>query len=350
MEFTVEQIAQIIQGEVVGNGNATINRLDKIEDGNPDGISFLANPKYENYIYETKATAVIVNKSFEPQKEIKATLIKVKDAYVAFTILLDEYNKFIAVQQKTGKERPCYKGKNVTLGNNIYRGAFSYIGDNTSIGDGVKIYPNTTIGDNVIIGENTSIAAGVTIYNDTVIGKNCLIQAGAVIGSDGFGFAPLEDGTYKTIPQMGNVIIEDNVCVGANTTIDRATMGSTIVRAGVKLDNLVQIAHNAEAGKNTVMAAQSGLAGSAKTGEHCIIGAQVGVAGHIEIGNNISIAGQSGVIKAYKKEGTAIMGSPAIDVKQYLKAYSVYKDLPNLRAQINELEEKILNLSVEKDK
>lgn len=343
MEFTVKQIAHIIGGQVVGNENLKINQLTKIDEGNDGGISFLSNLKYEPFLYSTKASAVIVNHDFEPKKDISATLIKVQDAYNAFTTLLEEYQKILNYS-KNGIEQPSFISSTSSLDEGHFVGAFAYIGEHSKIGKNVKIYPQVHIGDNVCIGDNTIIYAGVKIYKNTVIGNNCVIHAGAVIGSDGFGFAPQPDGTYKAIPQLGNVIIEDNVSIGGNSTVDCATMGSTIIREGVKLDNLVQIAHNVEIGKNTVIAAQTGVAGSTKIGENCMIGGQVGFAGHLTIANHTKIAAQSGVSKSVKKEGMTLMGTFAFDAAEQLKSQASFKRLPHIEKQIKELETKIAEL------
>ncbi len=311
MEFSINQIAVMLGGEVKGDGNEKIKMLAKIQDAKKGQIAFLSNPKYEQYIYSTQATAVIVKKDFTARKEISATLILVDDPYISFTRLLEEYHKLISFQ-KIGIEQPSFIHENASVGKNIYRGAFSYIGSNARIGDNVKIYPHAYIGDNVLIGNNTIIHPGVKIYADTKIGNNCVIHSGVVIGSDGFGFAPQEDGSYKTIPQLGNVTIEDNVAIGGNTVIDCATLfgDSTVIRQGVKLDNLIQIAHNVEIGKNTVIAAQSGISGSTKIGENCMLAGQVGIAGHITIANNTRLGAQAGVSKSIKEEGATVYGVP----------------------------------------
>ena len=342
MEFSVNQIAMMLGGEVKGNGNEKIKMLAKIQDAKQGQIAFLSNPKYEQYIYTTQATAVIVKKDFVARKEVGATLILVDDPYISFTRLLEEYHKLVSFQ-KTGVEQPSFMHDTATAGNNIYRGAFSYIGTNARVGENVKIYPHTYIGDNVVIGDNTILHPGVKIYADTKIGHNCVIHSGAVIGSDGFGFAPQEDGSYKTIPQLGTVTIEDNVAIGANTVIDCATLfgDSTIIRQGVKLDNLIQVAHNVEIGKNTVIAAQTGISGSTKIGENCLFAGQVGVAGHITIANNTHLGAQSGVSKSIKEEGLRLMGYPAFDFGLYFKSYAVFKKLPDINHRLKELENKI---------
>ena len=346
MEFSVAQIAHLLQGEINGNGESKINMLAKIQDAKPGQIAFLSNPKYEQFIYTTNASAVIVKKDFVARKPVTATLILVEDPYVSFTALLEEYHNAISFQ-KSGIEEPSFIASNATVGKDIYRGAFSYIGNKVTLGDNVKIYPHAYIGDNVTIGDNTIIHAGVRIYPDTKIGNNCAIHSGTVIGSDGFGFAPTEDGSYKTIPQLGNVILEDNVTIGANTVIDCATMlgDATVIRKGVKLDNLIQIAHNVEIGKNTVIAAQTGISGSTKIGENCLLAGQVGIAGHLVIANNTSLGAQAGVSKSVSEEGQKLIGYPVIDIKQYFRSYAVFKKLPDINYRIRELESKIKQLS-----
>jgi UDP-3-O-[3-hydroxymyristoyl] glucosamine N-acyltransferase len=342
MEFTVSQIASMLGGEVNGNGNEKINMLAKIQDAKKGQIAFLSNPKYEQYIYTTNASAVIVKKDFQPKKEITSSLILVENPYISFTVLLEEYHKLISFQ-KVGTEQPSFLGKNSTAGKSLYQGAFSYIGNDVNIGDNVKIYPHVYIGDNVVIGNNTILHPNVKLYAGTKIGNNCVIHSGTVIGSDGFGFAPQADGTYKTIPQLGNVIIEDNVAIGANTVIDCATLfgDSTIVRQGVKLDNLIQIAHNVEVGKNTVIAAQTGISGSTKVGENCMIAGQVGIAGHLVIANNTSLGAQAGVPKSIKEEGQRLLGYPVFDIKEYFRSYAMFKQLPDINHRLRELEKKI---------
>jgi UDP-3-O-[3-hydroxymyristoyl] glucosamine N-acyltransferase len=332
----------MLSGEVRGDGQEKINMLAKIQDAKKGQLAFLSNPKYEQYIYTTQATAVIVKKDFVPRKEVSSSLILVDDPYSSFTALLEEYHKMVSFQ-KTGIEQPSYVGEGTTIGQNIYRGAFSYIGSGVKIGDNVKIHPHAYIGDNAVIGNDTIIHPGVKIYADTRIGNNCVIHAGTVIGSDGFGFAPQENGTYKTIPQLGNVIIEDNVSIGANTVIDCATMfgDATLIRQGVKLDNLIQIAHNVEIGKNTVIAAQAGISGSTKIGENCIFAGQVGIAGHLVIANNTGIGAQAGIPKSITEEGQRLIGYPAIDLKEYFRSYAVFKRLPDLNNRLRELEKKV---------
>jgi UDP-3-O-[3-hydroxymyristoyl] glucosamine N-acyltransferase len=342
MEFTVSQIAAMLGGEVKGDAGAKINMLAKIQDAKKGQIAFLSNPRYENFIYTTQASAVIVSKEFKPRKEIQSTLILVDNPYTSFTALLEEYHKAVSFQ-KTGVEEPSFIGANSTTGENIYRGAFSYIGSNVKIGDNVKIHPHVYIGDNVVIGNNVILHASVKLYADTRIGNNCVIHSGTIIGSDGFGFAPQPDGTYKSIPQMGNVILEDDVVIGANTVIDCATLfgDSTVIHQGVKLDNLIQIAHNVEIGKNTVIAAQTGISGSTRLGDHCVLAGQVGVAGHLVIANNTSVGAQAGISKSIKEEGLKLMGYPVFDVKEYFRSYAVFKRLPDLSERLRELEKKM---------
>lgn len=333
MKFTATQIASILEGEVVGNPNVEVFKLSKIEEGSEGSLTFLANPKYVNYIYSTKASIAIVNKTFVPEFEITTTLIKVEDAYKSFSKLLEYYNQVKLM--KSGIEQPSVISENVSYGEGLYLGSFSYIGKNVTIGNNVKIYPNSFIGDNVIIGDNCLFFAGVRIYSESEIGNNCTIHSGTIIGSDGFGFAPKEDGTYDKVPQIGNVIIEDNVEVGSCSTIDRATLGSTIIRKGVKLDNQIQVAHNVEIGENTVIAAQTGIAGSTKIGKNCLIGGQVGIAGHLIIGDSVRIQAQSGIGKNLK-EGETVQGSPAFNYGDFSKSYVHFKNLPKL---VHELEQ-----------
>lgn len=337
MEFTIGQIAQLLNGTVVGDAAGVINSAAKIEEGEPGCISFLSNLKYEGYLYTTQSTAVLVDQDFKPRKEISTTLIYVENAYLAFTRLLEEYQK-VAKQTRRGVEQPSFLGENSTEGADGYRGAFSYVGRQCQIGHRVTIYPHAYIGDNVRIGNDTIIHPGVRVYDNTVIGSHCVIFANSVIGSDGFGFAPQPDGSYKTIPQLGNVIIEDHVSIGSNATIDCATMGSTIIRAGVKIDNLVQIAHNVEIGKNTVIAAQTGISGSSKIGEQCVIAGQVGIAGHLSLANGTKVGAQSGVGKNIKKEGLSLSGSPAYDLNAHLRALALVRNLPNIEKRVQDLE------------
>ncbi|WPR70709.1 UDP-3-O-(3-hydroxymyristoyl)glucosamine N-acyltransferase [Flavobacterium sp. NG2] len=340
MKFTAEQIAGILEGEVVGNPNAEVFQLSKIEEGKDGSLTFLSNPKYNNYIYTTEATITIVNKTFVPESEIKTTLIKVEDAYLSFSKLLEFYDQVKG--HKNGIEQHTVIAESATYGENFYLGSFSYIGTNVKIGDNVKIYPNCFVGDNVKIGDNVTIFAGAKVYSETIIGNNCTIHSGTIIGSDGFGYAPNADGTFKKIPQIGNVVIEDNVDIGSCTTIDRATMGSTIIRKGVKLDNQIQIAHNVEIGENTVIAAQTGIAGSTKVGKNGMIGGQVGIAGHLTIGNHVRIQAQSGVGRNIK-DNEVLQGSPTFGYNDFSKSYVHFKNLPKIITEIEELKKQILN-------
>ncbi|WP_452224508.1 UDP-3-O-(3-hydroxymyristoyl)glucosamine N-acyltransferase [Lacinutrix chionoecetis] len=337
MKFTAEQIAGILEGEVVGDPQTEVSKLSKIEEGVEGALTFLANPKYTPYIYSTKASIAIVNKDFEPEQVVTATLIKVDDAYKSFSKLLEYYNQ--VKLNKFGIEEPSSIADNATLGSDVYVGAFSYIGNHVSIGNNVKIFPGCYIGDNVKIDNDTVLFAGAKIYSDCIIGKNCVINSGAIIGADGFGFAPNEAGEYDKVPQIGNVILEDFVDIGAATTIDRATLGSTIIRKGAKLDNQIQIAHNVEIGENTVIAAQTGVAGSTKIGKNCQIGGQVGIVGHITIGNGVKIQAQSGIGRNVK-DNEVLQGSPALSYGDYNKSYVYFKNLPKLVKTINELEKK----------
>jgi UDP-3-O-[3-hydroxymyristoyl] glucosamine N-acyltransferase len=313
--------------------------LSKIEEGKKGTLSFLSNPKYEHFLYDTQASIVIVNKSLKLEKTVKATLIKVDNAYTAFSVLLDKYNTIKL--HKSGIEQPSFISESATMGANCYVGAFAYIGNNVTIGNNVKLYPQVFVGDNVTIADDTTLFAGVKIYSDCVIGKGVIIHAGAVIGSDGFGFAPQADGTYQKIAQIGNVIIEDLVEIGSNTSIDRATMGSTIIRAGVKLDNLIQIAHNVEIGKNTVIASQTGISGSTHIAENVVLGGQVGVAGHIHVAKGSQIAAQSGITKTVTLENKQWGGSPLALFRDSLKNQAVYRRLPELEKRIEELEQQL---------
>jgi UDP-3-O-[3-hydroxymyristoyl] glucosamine N-acyltransferase len=342
MEFTAGQINDLLQGVLEGDPDARVHKVSKIEEGAPGSITFLANPKYEPFIYTTDASVAIVNKSFKPQKKISATLIKVDDAYQAFIKLLDIYQQIVS--DKKGIEQPSFTDENLFIGENVYIGAFSYIGKNVSIGNNSKVYPHVFIGDNVSIGANTTIYPGVYIYHDCKIGSHCTFHSGAVIGADGFGFAPQKENDYKKVAQIGNVVIEDNVEVGANSSIDRATMGSTVLKKGVKLDNLIQIAHNVEIGENTVIAAQTGIAGSTKIGRDCMIGGQVGIVGHITIADKVKIAAQSGVGTSITQEGEIVQGSPAFHIGDYKRTYVVFKKLPELEKKLKELEQTIREL------
>lgn len=339
MKFTAAQIAGILEGEVVGDPNAEVYKLSKIEEGTAGSLTFLANPKYLHFIYTTQATITIVNATFVPEQEITTTLIKVEDAYQSFSKLLEYYNQVKLM--KSGIEQPSVISEGVVYGSDLYLGSFCYIGKNVTIGNNVKIYPNSFIGDNVSIGDNCVFFAGVRIYSETVIGSSCTIHSGTIIGSDGFGFAPQEDGTYKKVPQIGNVIIEDDVEIGSCTTVDRATLGSTIIRKGVKLDNHIQVAHNVEIGENTVIASQTGIAGSTKIGKNCMIGGQVGFAGHLIIGDHVKIQGQAGVTRNLS-DGETVQGTPAFTYGDYAKSYVHFKNLPRIVSELEQLKKQQL--------
>ena len=345
MKFTAQQIAELLKGSVEGNPQVEVSGLSKIEEGKPGTLSFLANPKYNAYIYTTKASIVIVNSAFEAENPVEATLIRVADAYKSFASLLEIYNQI--VNDKKGIEQPSFIDPSATIGKDVYIGAFAYIGKNSVVGDGVKIYPQCYVGDNVVIKDNTTLFAGCRVYSFCQIGKECNLHAGVIIGADGFGFVPNEQNNYKKVPQIGNVIIEDYVEVGAGTTIDRATLGSTIIRKGVKLDNLIQIAHNVEIGENTVIAAQTGVAGSTKIGKNCMIGGQVGIVGHLSIADGVKIAAQSGIGTSITTEGEIVQGSPAFNISDYKRTYVVFKKLPQLERKINELEKTQVNKTAE---
>lgn len=338
MKFTATQIAGILEGDIVGDPDVEVSKLAKIEEGTAGSLTFLANPKYKPYIYSTQASITIVNKTFEAENDLSTTLIKVDDAYKSFSKLLEYYNQ--VKLNKSGIEQPSYIPDSCELGENIYIGAFTYLGENVKISDDVKIFPDVYIGDNVVIGQNTVIFSGAKIYSESIIGNDCVVNSGVIIGADGFGFTPNEKGEYSKVPQTGNVVIEDFVDIGAATTIDRATLGSTIIRKGVKLDNQIQIAHNVEIGENTVIAAQTGIAGSAKIGANCQIGGQVGIAGHITIGDNVKIQAQSGIGRNVK-DNEMLQGSPAINYGDYNKSYVYFKNLPKIMKNINEIDKKI---------
>jgi UDP-3-O-[3-hydroxymyristoyl] glucosamine N-acyltransferase len=339
MKFTAAQIAGILEGEVVGDPSAEVYKLAKIEEGTEGSLTFLANPKYIPFIYTTQATITIVNATFVPEQEITTTLIKVEDAYQSFSKLLEYYNQVKLM--KSGIEQPSVISEGVAYGADLYLGSFCYIGKNVTIGNNVKIYPNSFIGDNVSIGDNCVFFAGVRIYSETVIGSNCTIHSGTIIGSDGFGFAPQEDGSYKKVPQIGNVIIEDDVEIGSCTTVDRATLGSTVIRKGVKLDNHIQVAHNVEIGENTVIASQTGIAGSTKIGKNCMIGGQVGFAGHLIIGDHVKIQGQSGITRNLSN-GETVQGTPALTYGDYAKSYVHFKNLPKIVSDLEQLKKQQL--------
>jgi UDP-3-O-[3-hydroxymyristoyl] glucosamine N-acyltransferase len=347
MQFTAAQIAMMINGTVEGNADAAVGSFGKIEEAQKGQLAFLANPKYEEYLYTTGASIIIVNETQELKQQIEATLIKVPDAYSAFATLLDKYQQ-IQRQQLTGIQQPSYIAATAKIGDHVFIGAFAYVGEHVIVADGAKIYPNAFLGDNVTIGENTIIHPGVRIYHDCIIGKNVSIHAGTVIGSDGFGFAPQADGTLKKVPQIGNVIIEDGVEIGANSTIDRATIGSTLIKTGAKLDNLLQIAHNVEVGNNTVIAAQTGISGSTKIGNYVMIGGQVGIVGHIKIADGTKINAQSGVSKSIKTPNSAVTGSPAFDYTAALRSQVASRNLPELEKRVLELEKKLKEMTDKK--
>ncbi|MEO7315185.1 MAG: UDP-3-O-(3-hydroxymyristoyl)glucosamine N-acyltransferase [Ginsengibacter sp.] len=347
MEFTAKQIAGIIEGRIEGDPNIAVTSFGKLEEAQSGQLSFLANPKYEEFLYTTKASVIIVNDSLEVEGNLDATLIRVPDAYSSFAILLTEYAK-MARANLVGIQQPAYLDATVKMGENIFIGAFSYLGENVVLGNNVKIYPQVYLGNNVTIDDNSVLYPGVVIHHDCVIGKNVSIHAGSVLGSDGFGYAPQKDGSFKKVPQIGNLQIEDNVEIGANTTIDRATIGSTIIKAGAKLDNLIQIAHNVEVGNNTVIAAQSGISGSTKIGKNVMIGGQAGVVGHIHIADGSKINAQSGVGKSIKVPNTAVTGSPAFEYGHALRSQILSRNLPEMEKRVKELEQIVQKLLKEK--
>lgn len=347
MQFTAAQISILINGKIEGNAGATVSSFGKIEEAEQGQLSFLANPKYEDHLYTTKASIVIINEGYELRQPVMLTLIRVPDAYTAFAQLLSKYQE-MATQQMKGIQQPSFISSSAKIGEDVFVGAFSYIGENVKIGKSAKIFPNSFIGDNVIIGEHCIIHPGVKIYHDCILHNHVIIHAGTVIGSDGFGFAPQADGSFKKVPQIGNVVLEDNVEIGANTTIDRATLGSTCIKAGAKLDNLIQIAHNVEVGESTVIAAQVGVSGSTKIGKNVMIGGQAGLVGHIQIADGSKINAQSGVSKSMKEPYTAVTGSPAGDYTSALRSQAVFRNLPALEKRVQELEELIKQLIAEK--
>lgn len=337
MVFTAQQIADFLRGTIEGNPEMKVNTFSKIEEGKPGSLTFLANPKYEHYIYETKSSIVLVNNDFAPEQPIQATLIRVDNAYAALAILLNMVEQ--AKPKRTGIDSTAFISPSAKMGSNCYVGNFAYVGDGAQIGNNCTIYPYAYIGDNVILGDDCIVYPHVTIYYDCIIGNRCIIHAGVVIGSDGFGFAP-EGDIYSKIPQMGNVIIEEDVEIGSNSAIDRAVMGSTIIRKGVKLDNLIQIAHNVEIGENTVMAAQVGIAGSVKIGRHCMFGGQVGLAGHLHVGDNVTFGAQAGVIRNVK-EGETLLGAPAIDAKNFMRSSAIFNRLPDIYRNMGQMQREI---------
>jgi len=338
MEFTVQQIAQFVGGTIEGNPDAVVSTFAKIEEGQPGAISFLSNPKYTHFIYDTQSTAVLIDETVELEHPVKTTLIRVSNAYECIARLLQMYEA--AKPRKQGISPKADIAESATMGDNLYIGAFAVIGDGATIGNNVQIYPNAVIGDNAVVGDDAIIYPNVTIYHHCVVGKRVIIHAGAVIGADGFGFAPAENG-YDKIPQIGNVVIEDDVEIGANTCIDRSTMGSTIIHKGVKLDNLIQVAHNVEIGENTVMAAQGGIAGSTKVGQWCMFGGQVGMAGHITIADKTHVGAQAGITNSIRKSGETIIGSPAWDAKGFMKSAALFRRLPDMYQQLNEIKKQL---------
>jgi UDP-3-O-[3-hydroxymyristoyl] glucosamine N-acyltransferase len=341
MEFSVEQIATIISGTVEGNAELMVNTFGKIQDAGQGALSFLANDKYEQYLYSSKATAIIVSKDLILAQPVKPALIRVSDPYASFSTLLEFYEKSLQ-SQKTGIEEPSFIHEKSQLGDDCYIGAFAYVGANCQIGNNVKIYPHAYIGDNCSVADNSIIYSGAKLYDGTKVGNGCIIHSGAVLGSDGFGWAPQDDSTYKAIPQLGHVELEDNVSIGANTTIDCATFpnSATKIKEGTKIDNLIMVAHNVVIGKHTVIAAQTGISGSTEIGDNCIIAGQVGIVGHLQIANKSILAAQAGISKSVKKEGETLFGSPAFDIKGYLSSYAVFKKLPEINRRLSKLEKK----------
>ncbi|NQW78256.1 MAG: UDP-3-O-(3-hydroxymyristoyl)glucosamine N-acyltransferase [Chitinophagaceae bacterium] len=344
LSFTAQQIALLIQGKIEGAATVVVKQFGKIESAMPGEISFLANPKYEDFLYTTKASVIIVNESLVLKKQVAATLIRVPDAYAAFATLLTKYQE-MKNENLVGIQSPCFIASTAKLGEQNFVAAFAYVGENVKTGKHVKIFPNAVLGENVIIGDNVTIHAGVIIYSDCVLGNNITIHAGSIIGSDGFGFAPKEDGSYQKIPQLGNVIIEDDVEIGSNTTIDRATIGSTIIKKGVKIDNLIQIAHNVEIGENTVIAAQVGISGSTKIGKGVMMGGQSGTIGHVIIADGIKITARTGITKDFKEGGITLSGYPAREQSAFLRAQVAQKNLPALEKRVKELEIMVQQLS-----
>ncbi len=343
MKFTAQQIATLVQGEIEGDANSAVVSVSRIEEGKEGDLCFLANAKYEEYLYKTQASIALVNKDLVLKHAVKPTLVRVKDAYASFAVLLKTYQDIMGSKPKTGVEAQSFVADTASMEEGVYIGAFTYISAKVLVGKNTQIHPACFIGENVRVGANTIINAGVKIYKDCVIGDNVIIHSGTVIGSDGFGFA-LENGSFHKIPQLGNVIIENDVEIGANCTIDRATLGATIIRKGAKLDNLIQVAHNVEIGENTVIAAQAGVSGSTKIGSNVMIGGQAGIVGHIKIASGARINAQSGVSKAIKENNVSITGSPAFDYKSALKSQAVFKKLPDILQRINHLENQIAEL------
>ena len=346
MEFSAKQIAEYVQGTIVGDENASVHTFAKIEEGIPGALSFLSNPKYTQYIYDTQSSIVLVNKDFEPEKEVKATLIKVNNAYESLAKLMTLYEQ--SQPKRTGIHPLAYVAPTAKIGENVYLAPFACVGDNAEIGDGTELHPHATVGRGAKVGKNCILYTNCNVYHDCRVGNNCILHSGSVVGADGFGFAPSPDG-YEKIPQIGIAILEDNVEIGANTCIDRATMGATIIRKGVKLDNLIQIAHNVEVGSNTVMASQTGVAGSTKIGEWCMFGGQVGIGGHIKIGNKVNLGAQSGVPGSIK-DGQNLIGTPPMELKNYFKSSAVFKKLPDMYKELNALRKEIDELKKQLNK
>lgn len=346
MEFSAKQIAEYVQGTIVGDENASVHTFAKIEEGIPGALSFLSNPKYTQYIYDTQSSIVLVNKDFEPEREVKATLIKVNNAYESLAKLMTLYEQ--SQPKRTGIHPLAYVAPTAKIGENVYLAPFACVGDNAEIGDGTELHPHATVGRGAKVGKNCILYTNCNVYHDCRVGNNCILHSGSVVGADGFGFAPSPDG-YEKIPQIGIAILEDNVEIGANTCIDRATMGATIIRKGVKLDNLIQIAHNVEVGSNTVMASQTGVAGSTKVGEWCMFGGQVGIGGHIKIGNKVNLGAQSGVPGSIK-DGQDLIGTPPMELKNYFKSSAVFKKLPDMYKELNALRKEIDELKKQLNK
>ena len=342
MEFTAQQIADFLGGDIQGDASVKVSDFSKIEEGKPGTLSFLSNPKYNQYIYDSKASVILVNKDFEPEREVQSTFIRVDDAYQSLARLLSMVDQ--AKPKKTGISPLAFISSTAEIGENAYIAPFVYIGEHVVVGKNVSLHPHACLEDGAKLGENVTLFSGVKVYYNCVIGNNCTLHSGSVIGSDGFGFAPSEDGSYKKIPQMGNVVLEDNIEIGANSVVDRATLGSTIIRQGVKIDNLVQIAHNVEVGMNTVIAAQTGISGSTKLGKQCILAGQVGIAGHLHIADGTIFGAQTGVPNSVKKPNQTLQGYPAVPVMTFHRASVVYKNLPEMQKTVYALEKKIQEL------
>lgn len=346
MKFSAKQIAEFIQGTIVGDENATVHTFAKIEEGIPGAISFLSNPKYTSYIYDTQSSIVLVNKDFEPEREVKATLIKVDNAYESLAKLMTLYEQ--SHPKRTGIDPLAYVAPTAKIGENVYLAPFACVGDHAEVGDNTELHPHATVGRNAKVGKNCILYSNSNVYHDCIVGDNCILHSGSVIGADGFGFAPTPNG-YDKIPQIGIAILEDDVEIGANTCVDRATMGATIIRKGVKLDNLIQVAHNVEIGSNTVIASQTGIAGSTKVGEWCMFGGQVGIAGHIKIGDKVNLGAQSGVPGSIKS-GQSLIGTPPIEMKNFFKSSAVFKKLPEMYMELNNLKKELEELKKQLNK